>query len=144
MVKRFYGSHFPIIAAVFLIAQIGCGQSSSISGKVTFDGDPVAKGSISFQPADGKGPSSGGEILNGNYAVDDIQPGTKVVQIVGVKQAQSVPRTSDEVANQSNQPESSQLIPANSSGNNQEFTVTSGEQTKDFALTSEPPRGEGK
>ncbi len=56
------------------IAVIGCGRSgierASISGAVTIDGEPVEDGSIrmiSLEP--GGGPSVGGSILKGQYAI---------------------------------------------------------------------------
>ena len=56
----------------------GCGSSKysgekryPLTGEVTFDGQPVDLGSISFIPADGKGRASGGDIADGKYAVPE-------------------------------------------------------------------------
>jgi len=52
---------------------MGCGPESNvgqISGTVSFEGKPVAMGSISFVPANGQGPSGGSEVVDGNYKSD--------------------------------------------------------------------------
>jgi hypothetical protein len=59
-------------AAAFLVLLVGCGESmkrGEVSGKVTVDGKPLQDGAISFFPADGKGPTAGGVIEDGEYLV---------------------------------------------------------------------------
>lgn len=72
--------------AVCLVACIGCGeQLATVEGTVTFDGEPVESGSITFEPADGDGPTDGGKIENGQYKLAGeagVEPGEKVVRIV--------------------------------------------------------------
>jgi hypothetical protein len=67
----------------------GCGAPEvRIEGAVTFDGEPVPEGSISFEPADGRGTVTGGPIAAGRYAVvggPDFAAGEKLVRIVGVR-----------------------------------------------------------
>jgi hypothetical protein len=59
--------------ALALIA--GCAGPASengrepVSGTITFDGQPLAAGMITFLPAGGPGPSVGGEIRDGSYAL---------------------------------------------------------------------------
>lgn len=68
----------PLIA----LACIGCGDgSATVSGRVTFNGEPVSRGSIAFIPVDGKGQAAGGDVENGHYAVKGVPPGEKKVQI---------------------------------------------------------------
>ena len=45
----------------------GCGHSDGrpVGGMAKFDGKPIAEGSITFEPADGNGPSGGGSIQGG-------------------------------------------------------------------------------
>ena len=63
----------------------GCGSDRiPIGGAVAFDGKPVAEGSISFEPADGQGPSTGGKIVAGRYDLTGEAaplPGKKLVRI---------------------------------------------------------------
>ena len=72
-----------IIMAFALLA--GCGSDRiPVGGAVTFDGKPVAEGSISFEPADGQGPSTGGRIVAGRYDLTGEAaplPGKKLVRV---------------------------------------------------------------
>ena len=62
----------------------GCGRGglpmADVHGEVKFDGQPIETGSIAFHPEDGLGPSTGGEIKNGQYAVR-VPPGAKKIEI---------------------------------------------------------------
>jgi len=65
----------------------GCGSPDlSVKGAVSFAGKPIESGSISFEPADGVGPSLGGTIEAGRYQVSGRAPaGKKIVRIRGVQ-----------------------------------------------------------
>ncbi len=78
------------LLSFLLLAQSGCGQSSGperidISGKVTYQGQPIADGEISFDPEPGSpGPPTSGTIKNGEYKLGSgwgIVPGTYRVKI---------------------------------------------------------------
>lgn len=78
------------LASCFVLATLvgtGCGGPSPIllSGKVTFEGEPVSQGSISFVKEGGEGKGiTGAPISNGKYQLDekrDLQPGTYKVMI---------------------------------------------------------------
>ena len=75
-----------IILAVIVLANCtGCGSNRCpISGEVTFDGKPVQNGTITFEPIDGQGPTSGGKVTDGRYSlVGDaaLLPDKKAVRI---------------------------------------------------------------
>ena len=58
------------LAMAVLLLAAGCGEDSNlaeVTGSVSIDGRPVEKGSISFIPADGQGPTTGAEIVAGKY-----------------------------------------------------------------------------
>ena len=75
-----------ILVACAELASLGCGRGGSpVSGAVSFDGAPVENGRISFVPADGKGPTFGGLIEAGRYAVVAPTPGAKVVRVSAVR-----------------------------------------------------------
>jgi hypothetical protein len=127
----------PMVWVVVLMA--GCGQSSAwVEGEVTYDGQPVGNGGITFLPADGKGPSAGGKIQNGRYTVADLPPGPKIVQVEAVK-AVSFARTSDEMARMaaankargdgSGIIDRADIIPPNAEGNNARVEIKPGKQT---------------
>jgi len=129
--------------AVVLIAGCGGGSGGTVSGAVTYDGQPVGDGTITFLPADGKGPTVGGPIAKGVYLVD-VPPGPKIVQITAVK-AVKFAQSSEEMARQAAERkakgdptgliESADVIPANAGGNNAAVDIKPGRQTHDFALT---------
>ena len=77
-----------LLATGFLVSA-GCGGGGgapvSAKGVVTFDGKPVDEGSISFEPADGQGPTLGGTIEGGRYECSGPSgAGAKRVRIRGV------------------------------------------------------------
>ena len=65
----------------------GCGRGggmASLTGTVSYDGQPVEKGLIAFVPADGKGPTAAAPVTDGKYSVK-VAYGRKVVRIEGYK-----------------------------------------------------------
>lgn len=66
-----------------------------VSGKVSYDGDPVTNGQIYFYPAEGtKGPVSGAPVKDGTYladAKDGVPVGTHAVKIEGYRSRSSSP-----------------------------------------------------
>lgn len=62
-----------IALALIAVGLSGCSDSGliKISGTVTFDGEPIPEGSISFMPVSGKGVTAGGEIKNGKYIPEE-------------------------------------------------------------------------
>ena len=70
------------LIASFLLVAIGCNNPyATTQGQVTFEGQPVQEGTISFEPVDGQGPTAGCGIQNGEYQIARIVPGKKVVRI---------------------------------------------------------------
>ena len=50
----------------------GCGGNdgmATVAGSVTLDGKPIETGAILFVPLDGKAPTAGGNVTNGQYSV---------------------------------------------------------------------------
>lgn len=70
-----------ILASVMLA---GCGGSeipmAEVEGEVKFDGQPIEWGTITFVPSDGKGPTTGGHITNGQFSVM-VPPGAKRIEV---------------------------------------------------------------
>ncbi|MFO0824872.1 MAG: hypothetical protein U0792_17430 [Gemmataceae bacterium] len=71
-----------ILASLWCVA--GCGGSVVVEGTVTFKGEPVTEGAISFEAPDGSSPTFGGRIENGAYRIHDLPgeaAGQRVVRI---------------------------------------------------------------
>lgn len=139
-------------AGVLLVAA-GCGGSSAVvSGQVTYDGQPVENGAITFQPADGRGPSTGAQITGGRYQVRDVPPGPKIAQIEGFRDVPGA-LTSDDLAQQAEEAlrrgiaavppaeYNAGIIPADAEGNNTTVDIQRGRQAIDFHLKP-PVRGQ--
>jgi hypothetical protein len=76
----------------------GCGPESNvglISGTVSIDGKLPDKGSISFIPVSGKGPTAGTEIKDGKFtsqaAIGECKVEVRVSKVVGKKKLYDTP-----------------------------------------------------
>jgi hypothetical protein len=60
---------------LFTISQVGCGGRDgrpSVAGSVSFQRQPIQKGTIEFLPISGtRGPSAGGAITEGQYNISN-------------------------------------------------------------------------
>lgn len=74
-------TRWALAAGVCLVA--GCGGEDKlpqVTGAVTINGKPVERGSISFIPIGGQGPTTGAEIVAGKYT-SAAPPGESKVEI---------------------------------------------------------------
>lgn len=67
----------------------GCGKSDqiptySVTGSVTMGGQPIEKGSIVFDPVDGRGTAAMGGIENGQFTAQ-VPAGEKILRISAVR-----------------------------------------------------------
>jgi hypothetical protein len=132
-----------IIAAALvstcLATAIGCGGSGpvSIGGIVTVDDQPLDRGKIDFEPADGKGSTAAAVIRDGRYQCAAM-PGAKKVRITGGKVAGSHPFTPGNPAS----PMVEDIKPLVPSCYNTETTlsceIARGTSAYDFKLRSKP------
>jgi hypothetical protein len=140
-----------ITALCLSCAVSGCRPTTVITGSVTYDGQPVQNGAITFYPADGRGPSAGAMVAGGQYRVERIAPGKKMVQVVGAlgrEEGLRVPQTTEELRQQSERLAAegsppiaagpAALIPPNAVGNCSEVQVQPGRQRLDFHLQAPP------
>ena len=75
-----------VLAVLFLVAA-GCSQGpavGTVTGEVTFDGQPVKKGHIEFTPLDGQGQTGGVMIDEGKFS-GEVPVAQMRVQIHGQK-----------------------------------------------------------
>jgi hypothetical protein len=131
---------FPLM---LLVAAPGCAKKgSTVRGRVTYDGEPVAAGYITFLPEDGTGRTVGAPIRNGQYQAVDVPPGKKRVQVVSGDQGGPSSRDSGEepgkiTAENVSKPRED-IIPPDAKGNNAPVEIVGKVETHDFEL--ERPR----
>src|SRR5713101_4025335 len=77
------GKPVRIIFATVVLTLAGCGdgRKAMVTGKVTYEGQAVESGFITFFPEDKQGTSAEGEIINGEYTIPNLTPGKKRVFI---------------------------------------------------------------
>mgnify|MGYP000502666558 CR=1 FL=1 len=117
---------------------------------VTYNGQPIENGAISFKPTGSTGRSSAGRIENGKYAVEEAQTGTWKAVIIGTKKidftmsSDDATRKADELKASGSQmagqvSELADYVPEDAEGNSKEVEIASGSQTIDFDVKG-PPR----
>ena len=95
MIHHETSRRWTLVAMLTFCLMCGCGDSQDgpqrfqVSGNVSYDGKPVPKGFITFEPdskAGNKGPGGGASIVNGRYKTDSdrgVVGGPHLVRIVG-------------------------------------------------------------
>lgn len=130
--------------AVLSGALVGCGPGApTATGKVTYDGEAIKTGNITFSPKTG-GPIVGAEIKDGSYSVEGLTVGKSVVSIIAVKEVPFA-RSSEDMAKMAEEQklkgndngliDPADVIPENAVGNNSEVEIKAGKQVLDFALS---------
>jgi hypothetical protein len=122
---------------VAVLALAGCGDAGSmaeVKGKVTFDNKPVESGAIAFYPVDGKAPTAGGAIKDGQYDVKVPVGLAKVTisapKVVGKKKLYNTPNSPEGLI-------TAEALPAKYNEQSElQFEVKPGRNEKDFELRS--------
>ena len=122
----------------------GCDSGATISGQVSFDGQPVEQGWITLLSADGQTAAAGGAIEAGHYHIENVPLGEKVVQVVASPKLIEQPRTIEGMEQQAREISRSGVIPQdvggigpNTPGNGVQVEVIEGEQKLDVELQPE-------
>lgn len=133
-----------LVALRCVIATTGCGYDlAEVEGRVTYEGQPIAKGAISLMPADGNGPSIGAVIENGKYRISQVQPGVKIIHIEAVKvvpfarssqEMQAMHEANKARGNNSGLIDPADIVPRNAIGNGAQHEIVPGHQTLDLDL----------
>jgi hypothetical protein len=84
------------VLLVVLLALVGCGGETIVTGTVKVDDKPLEEGNITLFPVDGKTATSGSAIKDGHYTVNGAPVGTMRVvvskpKIVGYKKLYNTP-----------------------------------------------------
>jgi hypothetical protein len=128
----------------------GCGSSTAtVFGEVTYDGQPVGDGYVTFTPADGKGKDAGGPITSGHYEVTGLPPGPKVVKVIAVKKVNFASSSEEmmqraaearKTGNHDGLVDPADTIPANAEGNNAQLELKAGTNQHDLHLKAPSAR----
>jgi hypothetical protein len=125
-----------ILILIACIALVGCSRSDMgiVTGSVTVDGEPAKVGAISFFAVDGRAPTAGAPIVDGQFKAQ-VNPGLCMVQIrvskvVGKKKIYDTPNSPvREVW--------AEVLPAKYNDNTQlKLDVKRGENQQEYALTT--------
>lgn len=131
-------AHCLVLSAILSVGIAGCGGAvTSVTGQVTYKGDPVSRGVITITPTDGKGKPEGTKILDGAYEITTITPGPKTISVIGVVGNEAVaqqPLTSDDKAQALAPKQGIVEIPVGAEGNGQEIEIKEGPQQVDIKL----------
>jgi hypothetical protein len=121
-----------------LLAAFGCGggDGSTVSGEVTFNGKPLDKGYVTFNPSDGKGKPVGAEIVGGKYTARNVAPGKNKVLVTSTVAGQASDSMDAAIAEAK---KAKGGPPADaptdkSDGNNQEHDIPSGGHTLNLTI----------
>lgn len=135
----------PALAAA-LLAAAGCGGPvGTVTGDVSYEGEPVKRGYITFTPADGKGPAVAAEIAGGRFKLENVAPGPKVVLVEAggegpspsVQSSEDMEKLSRQLKGKAIDPTGiirTELVPPDADGNNRAVDVAAGPQELSFAL----------
>jgi hypothetical protein len=128
---------FSICAIAAAIVVVGCERAptgGTVTGTVTFDGQPLKDGIVSFAPFDGKGQTSDAKIADGKFTAS-VSIGTMKVmfsapKVIGKKKMYDTPDAPsvDEIK---------ELLPDKYNAQSKlTITVKAGNQDEKFELTS--------
>lgn len=123
----------------------GCTTKSTLDGQARFDGQPIEQGQVTLVPVDGRGPTSGGMISQGVYHIENLTPGKKRVEVIGIKKVPFVASSAEmEAAAQLPRPPGANAdlvypadtISEDAQGNHVELEIQPGVNHRDFDLRS--------
>jgi hypothetical protein len=125
---------------IVLLAVAGCGRNTDrlpLTGTVTWQGRPLAKGSILFVPVqEHRGPKIGAAIVNGDYRIEKERgatPGTYRVEVRS--DSGEYPHSPTDARPQTKTPAPKLLIPPEYNSRSTLTAIVSNDQTKfDFDL----------
>lgn len=143
--------------AVVCLGLAGCGGPvATVTGTVTYEGRPVDNGLITFSTTQGKSQVFTASISGGKYTLEKIPPGKYSVAVAETGGATAGAGSYEDYAKyqkerSKNYTKMGKEVTKNASGDipaeaskDQTADITSGQNTKDFALTKPPEAKHGK
>lgn len=130
----------PRLFFIFSLMFVSCTSNSigTLTGNVTFNNQPIRKGTISLMPESGNGSTAGGSIIDGKYTIKDLKPGRYRMTISLEPEGPIIMPDSPEAKKTYSKADIARMsaaLPADVKGNDEMIEIVSGEQVKDFALT---------
>jgi hypothetical protein len=128
------------IASVILSTCLaGCGgpTTATVSGNVTFNGQPVVGGAITLWPEDGKGAVSGAGIENGRYEIRGVSPGVKIVRLTAPV---ALGTTGKDDYGNTVEGRADLMPPSWGQASKEKLTVAAPQTSQDFAVEGPDPR----
>lgn len=119
---------FLLLAAALGIVAAGCGSEGklrAVSGTVTYKGEPLDSGSVTFLFVKPPGPAGGALIADGKFKIPasmGLEPGTYRVQISSPKGAGQ--RTPEQIAAGASTPSKERIPPSYNTDSNLKVEVT--------------------
>lgn len=124
-----------------LLTLFGCGETTSVTGTVEYNGTPVENGYFSLTPAE-KGRSFAAPIKNGVYEIAEAEPGSYTATAIGTKKVNHYASSAEAYANASKRgghmSEAADYIPAKAEGNSETVEIQPGDQTVNLTITGPP------
>ncbi len=131
------GARIHLRFAIGIILLAGCGKSNVgiVTGTIMVDGSPAKDGSIAFFPVDGKSPTTGAEIRDGQYRAQvplgAVRIEVRVPKVVGQRKLYNTP-------NSPVMPLFEESLPAKYNDQTTlELVVQPGENRQDYQLTTQ-------
>jgi hypothetical protein len=78
-----------VLLLILLFGVIGCSGAGKVSGTVTYAGEKVPIGTITFHPEKAGVQGATVEILDGKYTAEKVPPGTATVTVSTIEQRKS-------------------------------------------------------
>lgn len=75
-----------VLSLVLLVGVIGCSKSGTVTGKVTYDGNVLTAGTVTFIPEDTAKKAVPAEIEDGVFKAERVPPGPVTVTVSTTKQ----------------------------------------------------------
>ena len=129
-----------LLGLLALIPAAGCESKAGVSGTVTYKGEKLEQGYITFHPVTdsgetkgAKGETRGTAVIDGAYKIENLKPGKRKVVISATPKLMAVKGEGGA------KPDVKAIPPANpiavsAKGNGEVIEFQAGEQTRDFAI----------
>ena len=129
-----------LLGTVALLSAAGCESKGTVQGTVTYKGEKLAAGYITFYPVGESGDTKGAmgetrgaDIQDGVYKIENLAPGKRKV-VIGVSPKLVAAKGADASKSGVKALPPANPIAASARGNSEVFDIRGGDQTLDFAL----------